>query len=366
MIQGDEDEALIDAADVPFGAALEGPLIEGCGGRLSKINWFRTVWQRGGALTGYATFTDDAGTGHPVVVKLPVPPRERRWLVALQPPAMPSLERGDESFGFARLTDSYGGGASGGGASGGGVSGGVVPGVFAHGEAVGGYDFAWVVMERLPFGPLDAKWEGREFDLMVNAAVRFYTATAQTPIDPAWSVRKRDWPAILAAGRKQVQARGCAEPQRWKAALKRAAKKLDGWVETWDARAGDDWCHGDLHLGNAMSRVPHDASMGEAGGVEASGGAALIDLAEVRIGHWVEDAVYLEHLFWSQPHRLHGRKLVSMMARERKARGLTTGEDWPELSQVKRALLALATATKFHEVGRGHAAAALGVLEREV
>lgn len=354
MSQGDDSETLMDAADVPFGAALEGPLIAGCGGRLSKINWFRTVWQRGGALTGYATLTDDAGATHDVVVKLPVPPRERRWLVRLQSegglgdPGATDMGRNDESFGFARPADS---------------SGGVVPRVLAHGEAVGGYDFAWVVMERLPYGPLGEKWEGREFDLIVNAAGRFYAAAAQTPIDPSWSSRTRDWPAILAAGRKQVQARGCAEPQRWKAALKRAAKKIDGWVETWDARPVRDWCHGDLHLGNAMSRIPHDAPLSDADTIDA---AALIDLAEVRVGHWVEDAIYLEHLFWSQPHRLHGRKVVSMLARERKTRGLTAGEDWPELARVKRALLAMSTATKFHEVGRGHAAAALGVLEREV
>ncbi|MEM6854154.1 MAG: aminoglycoside phosphotransferase family protein [Planctomycetota bacterium] len=349
MNRDDGDEAQIESAEVPFGAALEGPLIEACGGRLSKINWFRTAWQRGGALTGYAAFTDDAGRAHDVVVKLPVPPRERRWLVQLQPKARPSLERSDESFGFARTANGRGG---------------FVPRLLAHGEAVGGYDFAWVVMERLPFGPLDEKWGGREFDLIIHAAGRFYEATADEPIDPSWGVRKRDWSAMLAEGRKRVQARGCAEPQRWKAALKRAHKKLDQWVELWDARVGDGWCHGDLHLGNTLTRVAYDdTAVADEGHHEA---AALIDFAEVRVGHWVEDAVYLEHLFWSLPHRLHGRKLVSMVARERKARGLTVGEDWPELARVKRALLAMATATKFHEVGRGHAAAALEVLEREV
>lgn len=348
MAQDDGDEAQIETADVPFGAALEGPLIDGCGGRLSKINWFRTAWQRGGALTGFATFADDAGTPHDVVVKLPVPPRERRWLVKLQPQARPSLERGDESFGFTRPANGVGG---------------VAPRLFAHGESVGGYDFAWVVMERLPYGPLNEKWGGREFDLTVNAAGRFYEATAGEPIDPAWGARKREWTTMLAEGRKRVQARGCAEPQRWKAALKRAAKKLDGWIERWDARPGNDWCHGDLHLGNALSRFPHDTPINDADTIDA---AALIDLAEVRVGHWVEDAVYLEHLFWSLPHRLHGRKLVSMLARERKARGLVVGEDWPELARVKRALLAMSTATRFHEVGRGHTAAALAVLEREV
>ncbi|MEM1109265.1 MAG: phosphotransferase [Planctomycetota bacterium] len=350
MIPGEEAEASIEAADVPFGAVLEGPLIENCGGRLSRINWFRTAWQRGGALTGYASFKDDAGVEHPVVVKLPVPPRERRWLVRLQPkPIGGSFGRSDESFGFVRRANGVGG---------------VAPRLFAHGESLGGYDFAWVVMERLVYGPLDEKWEGREFDLMVNASGRFYAATAETPIDPAWRPRKRDWSAMLAEGRKRVQARGCAEPQRWKAALKRAAKRLDGWVDTWGARGAADWCHGDFHLGNGLSRVAHDSDSSEAASeIEA---AALIDFAEVRVGHWVEDAVYLEHLFWSNPHRLHGRKLVSMIARERKSRGLTAGDDWPELARVKRALLAMITATRFHEVSRSHAAAALAVLEREV
>ncbi|MEM9420428.1 MAG: aminoglycoside phosphotransferase family protein [Planctomycetota bacterium] len=349
MGQGDDSEAQIEAASVPFGAALEQPLIDACGGRLSKINWFRTAWQRGGALKGFASFSEDRGTAHDVVVKLPVPPRERRWLVRLQPLPTNDLGRGDESFGFARPVSTVGG---------------VVPRVLAHGESVGGYDFAWVVMERLPFGPLDEKWEGREFDLIVNAAGRFYQAAQNEPIDPSWGTRKRDWTTMLAEGRKRVQARGCAEPQRWKAALKRAHKKLDKWVEFWDGRAGDGWCHGDLHLGNALTRVAHDdAGDGESPNLEA---AALIDLAEVRVGHWVEDAVYLEHLFWSMPHRLHGRKLVSMIAKERKTRGLKAGEDWPELARVKRALLAMATATRFHEVSRGHAEAALAVLEREV
>ena len=285
-----------------------------------------------------------------MVVKLPVPPRERRWLVRLQDDRLPGdLGRNDESFGFARQASGVGG---------------VAPRLFAHGESVGGHDFVWVVMERLPFGPLDEKWAGREFDLMVHAAGRFYAATTKTPIDPDWRPRQRDWSAILDEGRKRVQTRGCAEPQRWKAALKRAAKQLDGWVSVWEARGAADWCHGDLHPGNALSRRAHDAAFEKE--ASPSNAAALIDFAEVRVGHWVEDAVYLEHLFWSNPHRLHSRKLVSMIARERKTRGLTAGEDWLELARVKRTLLAISTATKFHEVSRAHAAAALAVLEREV
>ncbi|MCX5659956.1 MAG: hypothetical protein NTW19_09575 [Planctomycetota bacterium] len=55
----------------PLGALLEPALRQTCGGRLSEVNWFRTDWQRGGALTGYATYRDDDGQPQPVVVKLP-------------------------------------------------------------------------------------------------------------------------------------------------------------------------------------------------------------------------------------------------------------------------------------------------------
>ncbi|MEL7089004.1 MAG: hypothetical protein AAGL98_11285, partial [Planctomycetota bacterium] len=97
-----------------------------------------------------------------------------------------------------------------------------------------------------------------------------------------------------------------------------------------------------------------------------SGGGRLIDLAEVRVGHWIEDAVYLEHLFWSARYRLGGRKIVSMIARERKRHGLPTGADWPDLAHVKRLLLAIATATRLREVTHGHAEAALAILENEL
>ncbi|MEO0477538.1 MAG: hypothetical protein AAF085_16465, partial [Planctomycetota bacterium] len=61
-----------DAAIAPFGAALAPILLQLCNGKLADLNWFRTDWQRGGALTGYATWTDETGQ-HDAVVKFPVP-----------------------------------------------------------------------------------------------------------------------------------------------------------------------------------------------------------------------------------------------------------------------------------------------------
>jgi len=40
-------------------------------------------------------------------------------------------------------------------------------------------------------------------------------------------------------------------------------------------------------------------------------GCVLIDLAEAGPGHWVEDGVYLERLFWGRPGLLHGVEVLT-------------------------------------------------------
>ena len=69
----------------------------------------------------------------------------------------------------------------------------------------------------------------------------------------------------------------------------------------------------------------------------------LIDFARARPGHWVEDAVYFEHLFWSRRAALGGRKPCSLVARRRKQTGLPVDENWPQLASIRRAMLALTT-----------------------
>ena len=304
----------------PFGANLEPVLREACDHRLSRISWFRTDWQRGGALTGTATYQTDAGRSQPVVVKLPVPPRERAWLTELQ----------------GELD--------------------VVPVVYAHGETVGGYDLAWVVMEHLPHGPLGPQWNGGEFDLLLEATGRFYEATeAVAPPDGASPI-DRDWGRLLELAKQQVANGAVADGKAWKTALKKADRKLEGWLERWQARPIAQWCHGDLHLANAMTRTP-----------PPDGPALLLDLAQVRPGHWVEDAVYFEHLYWGCPDRVDGRKLCKQLARVRRNRGLALDDDWAEFAQLKRALLAMAAPARLNVEGsQRHLDAALAVLQRHV
>lgn len=284
---------------------------------LEDLHWFRTDWQRGGAATGYARLTDQAGDTHDVVVKLPVKPVERLWLQRLQ-------EHPDTA-----------------------------PRLFAHGETLGGYDIAWVVMEKLEHGPLGKTWRGAAFDLTVEAAGRFYAAARDYPVDR--DPPKKDWRRILDLARQKVRRHSVADEQRWNKALKKAGRKLDGWLSIWRDRPIRDWCHGDLHLGNAMSRTP------------APGGpAVLIDYAEAHAGNWVEDAIYFEHLYWSRRNMLQGRKIGSALAHQRKEHGLEVEADWPKLASVRRALLAMSTPAMLeHDGVLPHVAASLDVLERE-
>ncbi|MCE9591569.1 MAG: aminoglycoside phosphotransferase family protein [Planctomycetes bacterium] len=317
-LSSQRDTSTTPLHESPFGAALEPVLRQVCEDRLSAINWFRTDWQRGGALTGYATWHDPAGPPVPVVAKLPVPPCERQWLTRLQ-----------------RHED-------------------ITPRVYAEGEALGGYDMAWVVMERLPHGPLGHAWNGAEFDLIVQAIGRFYLAASHVPLEGE-PVHK-DYEKIFKAARENIRQRDVTNGQRWTQALKAAHRKLSDWLRVWNRRPIDGWCHGDLHPANAMTRAapPHGPSL-------------LLDFAQTHVGHWVEDAVYLEHVFWARRQRLGGRKLCSLIAHERKRLGLSVDPDWPRYAGIKRALLAMSVPANLTLDGDPlHVQAALEVLETEV
>jgi len=307
-----------EIADGPFGRMLEPVLRLVCEDRLSEVSWFRTDWQRGGAATGYATYQDEDGVGKPVVVKLPVPPCELQWMRVMQD--------ADE----------------------------VVPKVYASGEMLGGYDMAWLVMERLPHGPLGKAWGGAEFDLLIEAIGRFYQAAHAIPTNTEHV--HRDWDGIHDHARKSVKTHGLPEAARWNKAMKKAHKKYKDWVAIWDDRPMAHWCHGDLHLGNAMTRSDPPA-----------GPALLFDMAKVCVSHWVQDGVYLEHLYWGRPERLHGHKLCKELAHHRKQIGLPVEEDWSSLADAKRALQAMSVPALIHIDGNSHYVnGALEVLEHAV
>ncbi len=303
----------------PFGAQLEPVLLAACDGRLGGLHWFRTDWQRGGALTGYAAWRGDDGSTEPVVVKLPVPPQELRWLKRLQP---------DEH-----------------------AHGDVVPRLYAGDTVLGGYDLAWVVMERLPHGPLGPAWNGAQWPLMVEAIGRFYAAASQTPVDREPDAE--DWPGIVKRARKAVKEQSLPFAQRWNGALKKLNKKLGAMLEQWDARDAKQWRHGDAHPANAMTRNP-----------PPGGPALLFDFAEVRPGNWIEDAVYLEHLFWARRDLVGDYKITNGLAQQRRALELPVEDHWAELANVRRVLVAASAPAYLRQEGSpAHLNAALDVLE---
>jgi hypothetical protein len=280
-------------------AALAPQLIDACGGRLSNITWFRTDWQRGGAATATATLALSSSQNADVVIKLPVVQRELIWTTRLQ------SDDGDP----------------------------VVPRLYAFGEELAGYDLAWVVIERLPFGPLGTKWHEGHIPRIAEAAARFCAAASAYPIDR--EPKSEDWDELLADALEAAKVNKIDQLKRWTAAIKTLRDRLARLVSEWNNRPIRGWVHGDLHVANAMSRVAMD-----------HGPVTLIDLAEVRPGHWVEDAVYLERLLWASPTRLRDHKPVKAIAEARRRLGLPVERDDHRLAMIRRALLA-GTAIRF-------------------
>lgn len=312
-----------------------GPVVrEMCEGRLGPIEWFRSVWQRGGAATGFAMWTDPrlGGQSRPVMVKVPVGPVEHGWTLQLGAVEWDEFDTPDAC---ARPT----------------------PRVFAAGESVGGYDLAWIVLERLPGKPLNTRADGESFERLIRAAARFQMAARDArPVGPAPA--PPDWEAHVARAREHLRDGVLAEAQRWNEALKRTQKLVRRLVERWSERPINAWCHGDLHLGNAMER-----GGGESGG--AAGSCVLIDLALVHAGHWSEDALYLERQYWGHDQALCGIKPVSALARARRELGLDNGEDHSVIANARRVLAAACVPLLLDREGNArYVHGALEVLER--
>jgi len=286
------------ATGVPhdFGPQLEPALLQACGGKLHDIRWFRTDWQHGGAATAAAKF--HAVPGEPprdVVVKLPVGPKEYRFAVGLGATEAPT------------------------------------PRIAAHGVEIGGYDLAWLVMERLPGAPLAAHLHTEVFEALTDAAAGFYRHTAALwPVAPAGD--GLPYEELIHRSRDQAKVTGFPETQSWSHALHDVQKHLPSLLLKWRARPINTWCHGDLHAGNAMRR-PDGSSWGPPMCV-------LFDFAEVHPGHWVEDAIYLERMYWGKPEALGEVKPVSLLAKARRAHGLDASGDYATIANIRRVLMA--------------------------
>ncbi|MBA4120467.1 MAG: hypothetical protein C0513_07195 [Isosphaera sp.] len=256
------------AGGASLGPALSGHLAAACrahGMSLGPIEWFRSLWQRGGGSTGFVTLTGPDGAARPAVIKLPVGAREHRWTLALGTP--PLWAPGSPA-----------------------------PRVLAAGESLNGYDLAWLVIERIPGDPIGASSDPADLASIVRAAVAWHSL-AQDAFGPASDPAARaaaphappppDYPQLLEKARAVCKRGSVPDAQRWNNELKGVGKIIGALCNAWNSRAVNTWCHGDLHGGNALRR--HD------------GACVLIDFALAHAGHWVEDALYLERSLWSLP-----------------------------------------------------------------
>ena len=225
-----------------------------------------------------------------------------------------------------------------------------MPRLYASDETLAGYDLAWIVIERLEHGPLGMHWHDDHVPRVAEAAARFHGAARAFEIDQP--PRVEDWHALLSEAAENVRVNNIQRRSEWTAAIKNLRHHVGRLASEWEQRQVQ-WLHGDLHLANAMSRV----------GLE-QGPVCLIDLAEVHVGHWVEDAVYLERQLWARPERMKQHKPVKEIAAARKRAGLSVDAEYPRLAMIRRALLA-GTAPRFMK-SEGHPAyldACLGWLE---
>jgi len=230
--------------------------------------------------------------------------------------------------------------------------------VVAHGTRVKGYDLAWIITERLSGKPLAANLDKNAILDIVRSAADFQArAIRNAPLD-ACPVNP-DWPTIITKSRAIAKLGEIEFALRWKEALRRVLRALPILQNCWRSRPINAWCHGDLHAGNVIRRNYCD----EAGVSRTS--CALVDLALVHPGHWLEDALYLERQHWGHPEVLDGLKPLSLLAKFRRERNLPVDEHYPQLANLRRVLMAsCAPAMRDREGDRTYLNAALKTLER--
>lgn len=295
-------------------------------GTLGPISWFKVSWQHSGAATGFAQWTFATGKTVPVMVKLPVGPTEHRWTCQLGAIDEQAIAEWDHVSGRCRVT----------------------PRVLASGTTLGGYDLAWLVMERLGGGTLrsgSGAISERSLHDMLTTLDGFHAACSLRQ-EPSGTGKVEDWHKLLGRARDMVKQGAVPEEQRWNEALKRVGKYADTLISLWHLRPMNTWCHGDFHPGNSLLREGCTEDQA------CRHGCVLIDLALVHVGHWVEDALYLERLFWARPDLLGSIKPVSLLAKLRRERGIHATENYSDLANARRVLMA-ATSPAF-VLAEGH------------
>lgn len=312
-----------------LGEALVPALREACGQHLGALEFFQTPFQHGGAATAFSVWSHSDGSKVPVMVKMPVGAIEHRWTSALG------------SFSDADFECEAAMGCP-------------VPRVLKSGTTLGGYDFAWLVVERLTSPGRISHPEERHVHEILETLVEFQRRALLTaPLEPARP--SPDWAKIIERSRQAARDGIVEDSQHWSHSIHKVQKILPNLIARWESRRINSWCHGDLHLGNLLHR----------GSPQEEKCSVLVDLALVHPGHWVEDALYFERQYWGHSDLLMGVKPASELARLRRLRGLDANDNYPELANVRRVLMAACVPAAAEREGNAkYVKAALELLDR--
>jgi len=337
MADPQPNAAALDSSDpLALGAMLAPAVKQAAGDNLGDIEWFRTSWQRGGAATGFSTWTLDDGQAVPCMVKVPVGPAERRWAAALGE----CWKSGWAAPDCQSLS---------------------TPRVLASADELGSYDLCWLVVERFGGGTVATNFDKHALEALIDAACDFQVR-AQKQFEPHGMAFDPDWAQAHEHARQLAHDGAIPDAQHWNNALKHARRLLPEALSMWKARPVNAWLHGDVHPANAMWRQPSSNGHGHAGQK-----CALIDLGMVHPGHWAEDGLYLERQFWGRSERMYGLKPVSSIAKARREAGLPVEPDYARLLQSKRLIASAAAPANLDHEGDGtYLGGALEVLERSV
>jgi len=314
----------------PLAQALVPALAEACGGegRLKQLTWFKSDHQRGGGSTASALLCDDDGE-RPVIVKLPVGYQEWKWTTRLA-----ELQRLDERP--------------------------VTPRVLKSGLELGGHDLAWLVIERLPGRTIGNQMDQPTVRDVLAACARLQQLCARVDAASTATTRRVDWEMMMRRSRDALHRAGHGggvmsphEAQVWNNELKAVHRVLPTLLARWEARSKVDWCHGDLHGGNAVR--------------DGEGRLVLIDMALVHPGHWIEDALYFERVYWGNPAAMCGVNPLKDLALHRRELGLSCDGDYGRLASVRRVLTAsCAPALIEREGNKQYLDAALEIIRRNL
>jgi hypothetical protein len=193
----------------------------------------------------------------------------------------------------------------------------LVPTLLASGDQLGpspGRDVGWIVTEKLPYG-LDPSWQGNEFAMLLEAGVRFQEAAREAPAERCRVI-------------DQAEVRGRLERGLAHAPPGPARQLVDRFYRDWEwvvAVCPPEVCHGDLHLANALARVPPPAVSP----------AVLIDPAPA-LQLWAFDAARAQLLNSIDRRRPGYTHLVERMAAPWETYGLPTcrGTDLSRLAAI--------------------------------